>query len=507
MINGVSNIMKTYTGKCFSKRFALMIWSAIAFSLVMGLCSGQAFAQYRSFGETGGDGASSSGPNLAAVTQEVEGGAITVGSTAYVVILFRNSGSLPVELGAINLYPSSTVSAAVSLNQCAREPLPAGADCAITVAISGLQVGSYRVELLADHSGRTRLATASVRGTVESGGDQQSGQSELEAFPEIIDFGSVTSGVEQVRSVTLRNKTSEVISISDVFIESSPKSGYSHRSGCSELQPGEACIATVTWSPRVRGESNGSLVLHHSGITGITRIDLLGNYQPEASSDALIYPDAQPDTGLLVSDKSQFDFGAGVESVSSMTASLVNVGDEPLILHNIRLSGAENGLSISRSGCRAGLELLPTEACPLTLSWAAVREGSLLDDLQVHHSGARGILVLPVRGSADSTVTRDSRALRSADGADGFELTPNLDGYVVTSLSARNAVISGPVGTLIVRDGESVVIGGISWQVEVKGGGVELDNGFDSILLIFDRSLTPNRFKSSRDDRDSDDND
>lgn len=493
--------MKRLINIFLSKPVKAGIYGLMIFGLMSVLYNNPAAAQYRSFSGGGGSGGgSSSGPELEAVESDIEGGAITIGSTAYVVVLFRNSGATPVEVGAINLYPSSTVSAAVSLNQCSRAPLPAGADCAITVAISGLQVGSYRLELLVDHNGRTRLATASINGSVEAGEERQAGQNELEIWPEAIEFDSVTSGVEQVRSVTIRNKTSETITIEDVDLKASEKAGFNYNTTCTELRPGAACLATVTWAPRTRGEFFGGLVLRHSGITGISRIDISGQYEPEEAVDALIYPSSMPDTGLLVADKSELDFGSSVESVSSMTASLVNMGDSPLVIRNIRLSGSKNGLSLSRSGCRAGIELLPTEACPLTISWAPVREGPLLDDLQIHHTGARGMLVLPVRGDADSAVTRDSSAQMvsgSNDEDGGFELSPNLDGYVVTSLSQRNAVISGPVGTLIVRDGEDVVISGISWTVDVLSTGVALDNGFERILLAFDRSLTPHRGSSS----------
>jgi|AntRauTorcE11897_2_1112592.scaffolds.fasta_scaffold00954_12 hypothetical protein len=502
--------MKQLINLFFSRPVKTGVYCAMVFAFLVGLYSAPAAAQYRSFSGGGSGGGSSSGPELEAVETDIDGGAITIGSTAYIVVLFRNSGSTPVEVGAINLYPSSTVSAAVSLNQCSRGPLPAGADCAITVAISGLQVGSYRLELLVDHNGRTRLATASVKGSVEAGGDQQSGQNELEIWPQAVEFGAVSNSIEQVRSVTIRNKTSETITIQEIDLEASSKAGFDYNTTCSELRPGAACVATVTWAPRTRGEFFGGLVLRHSGITGISRVDISGQYEPENATDALIYPSSMPDTGLLVSDKSQLDFGSNVESVSSMTASMVNMGDSALVIRNIRLSGSENGLSLSRSGCRAGIELLPTEACPLTISWAPVREGPLLDDLQIHHTGARGMLVLPVRGDADSAVTRDSSArLVSSSNEDegGFELSPNLDGYVVTSLSQRNAVISGPVGTLIVRNGEDVVIGGVSWTADVLATGVALDNGVERILLVFDRSLTPHKKSNSSSDNSNDSND
>lgn len=480
---------------------------AVAFALCLFGFMSDASAQYRSFSGTGGTASATSGPNLIAVEESIEGGELTVGSTSYIVVLFRNDGVSAVEVGDINLYPSSTVSASVSLNQCAREPLPPGADCAITIAAAGLQVGTYRIEMLIDHNGRTRLATASISGSVEGLGDQQqTAQSELEAFPENLDFGSVSSGIEQIRSITFRNKTPQEINIEEIYLEAPQKSGYSYKTNCDTLKAGAACIVTVNWSPIIRGQALGSLVIRHDGVTGVSRIDITGDYSPETPQDAPIYPDTVPNSGLLITDRSEFDFETGVESVSAITASLVNVGDQDLIIQDIRMSSSDNGVSLGKSGCSAGRVLAPNAACPLTITWAPSREGPILDDVQIRHTGARGILVIPVRGEADSAVSRDSLAVKTSGGEILGEVSANLDGYIVTSLSPRTAVISGPVGTIIVKNGQESVIGGAPWDVNIKSTGVELINGDDTVLLVFDRSLTPNRFSSSSDSSSSNSN-
>lgn len=69
------------------------------------------------------------------------------------------------------------------------------------------------------------------------------------------------------------------------------------------------------------------------------------------------------------------------------------------------------------------------------------------------------------------------------------EAAPSLDGYTVTSHAPTKAVISGPVGSLVVRDGEDVVISGVRWTVTIVSTGVMLSNDGDEILLVFDKSL------------------
>lgn len=161
------------------------------------------------------------------------------------------------------------------------------------------------------------------------------------------------------------------------------------------------------------------------------------------------------------------------------------------------MSGYDSGISISRSGCRPGIILKPVEACALTLNWSPTRSGTVVDDVQISHDGARGILVLPVRGSATGAISRDSMAVRqpaiTEDGvvAETVMPTPVLDGYVVTSHSPSRAVINGPVGSLVVREGESVVVSGVKWAVTIVQSGVILSSDADEILLVFDRSLKP----------------
>ena len=65
-----------------------------------------------------------------------------------------------------------------------------------------------------------------------------------------------------------------------------------------------------------------------------------------------------------------------------------------------------------------------------------------------------------------------------------------LDGFVITSHSAKRGIISGPGGSRIVYDGEEVVIGGFLWNVNVRNSGVEFRSGDDKVLLLFDRSLS-----------------
>ncbi|MGB0720220.1 MAG: choice-of-anchor D domain-containing protein, partial [Bdellovibrionales bacterium] len=468
------------------------------------------------------------------------GGSIPIGATAQVVVVFRNENGGPVSTGLIQLYPSSTVSAVVASNQCEGVDIPSGAECAVALSVKGLQSGQWRVEMLMAHSGRTRLTTATISGTVESSGENSNQlTTDVEAIPDALDFGTLNNSQTLVEPVILRNVTSVPIEISDIYIESAESAGYKLTTECEKLEAGQSCIATVSWSPQSSGRSSGVLVIKHSGPAALSSVPLKGEYEPEDVAEAEIFPKAVPGKGLLVASQSQIQFEESVSTASTITVSLVNAGDAPLTLNNIRFGGSDNGLSFKQEGCAEGITLDPIEACPLTVTWSPTRVGSLYDDVQIVHDGARGVLVLPVRGGAAEAVSQDQKAINLSEQITTTVIDPSapaqenisesedadiaarqqqaakenaarvgaaqtktaisvavpnpasvLDGYKITSFSPSRAIINGPGGSRLVFDGEETVIGGVPWFIVIQKNGIEFLYQKQRILLLFDRSLS-----------------
>lgn len=521
---------------------------ALGLCLSLGFSAGDAKAQYPGFGDPGSrqGGAAGAGDGLAPVAPTIDGGTIPIGATAQVVVRFRNDGTQPVQTGLIRLYPSSTVSGTISLDQCKEAPLESGAECAIALSVKGLQSGPWRMEMLMSHSGRTRLVSATLSGSVESGEEGADKLiSDIEVIPDEVDFGALNEAQTLVESVILRNITSTPINISDIFIDTSEQAGYSLKTECKSLQAGQACIAVVTWSPKMRGRSSGVLVVKHDGPAALASVSLKGEYTPEEVKSAQVFPEAVPGRGLLVSSQTDIDFGADVQTASTMTVSLVNAGDAPLNIKDIRISGVDNGLSFKGDGCQPGTLLAPIEACPLTVTWSPTRVGALLDDVQVVHDGARGVLVLPIKGGSTSTVSQDQKAIVLSGGIPAqptmiippeSEDTPELqaaraaaaaqnaamvtpisyggvnpasvlDGYKITSFALDKAIINGPGGSRIVFDNEEVVLGGVPWFVVIQKNGIEFLHQGQRILLLFDRSLSSiNRVSASSGSRNNNNN-
>ncbi len=525
-------------------RFVVIV---LSFALLVFQTDG-AWAQYAGFDDPGSRQTTNGNGGLVPVEPSVDGGTVPIGATAQVVVRFRNEGAQPVQTGLIRLYPSSTVSANVALNQCEEEPLAAGAECAIALSVKGLQSGAWRVEMLMSHTGRTRLVSATLSGSVESSGETSDNlSSDVEAIPESLDFETLEDNQTLVKPVILRNITSNPIDITDIYIDSSDQSGYALKVECEKLEAGEACIAIVSWSPQVAGRSSGVLVVKHSGPTGLSSIPLEGEYDPDAVEAAELFPKAVPGRGLLVASLSELEFGSDVETASTITVTLVNSGDKPLTINEIKISGSDNGLNYKEEGCQEGQVLDPIEACPLTISWSPTRVGTLFDAVQILHDGARGVLVLPIRGAATGTVSQDQKAIvLSGDGQrvlqalpprdfsdtqsqnngeqsieqqqqraaqqnkarlESASYTPSvpnaasvLDGYKITSFSPTRAIVNGPGGSRLVFDNEEIVIGGVPWFPLIQRDGIEFVFQKQRVLLLFDRSLSSiNRVNASSD--------
>ena len=523
-------------------RLVLNIVTLVLFMLFF-IGAGYAWAQGpAAFSDPGARqvGASGGADGLVAVEPNVDGGTVPIGATAQVVVRFRNEGSQPVETGLIRLYPSSTVSATISLNQCQEAPLTAGAECAIALSVKGLQAGAWRVEMLMSHSGRTRLVSATLSGSVEATGEgSDTLTSDIEAIPNEIDFESLNASQTLIEPIILRNITSIPISISDIYIDASDNAGFKLKTECDQLEPGQACIATVQWSPRLKGPASGVLVIKHNGPTALSSVPITGDYEPDSVNQAEVFPEAVPGKGLLVSSQTEVDFGTDIATTSTITVSLVNAGDSDVSIKDIVISGSDSGLSFKGTGCSPGQILEPIEACPLTITWAPTRIGTLLDDVQVIHDGARGVLVLSVRGESTAAVSKDQGTIMLSDSSattvvssggitdsdddeidstDDDPLTQNaqaartnrarverqssgfipavsnpsgvLDGLKITSFSPTRAIVAGPGGSRIVFNNEDIVLGGIPWAVNIQRNGIEFSYQGQTVLLLFDRSLS-----------------
>ncbi len=492
-----------------------------------------AWAQYSAFDDPpqmsggGGKDAGASNQEIASNKAEVDGGDIASGQTAQIVVLLHNNTPTPITLNRIELAPSSNISATLASNQCGQTPIKQGVECAVTLSVRGESTGKYRLGMLIYHNGKTQLSNVFVVGSVgagKAGGTDGMPANELEAFPTALDFGDTSGRTPLVRSIALRNSSSNTVKITNIELAASPLTGFSVSApDCKELGPSQACVATVTWAPLAEGSSQGVLVLHHDGPSGGLQIALKGEYKLSKTNKAELFPTPVPGEGLLVADRESVDFGSAVDGTASITVSLINNGEKDVTLNLVKLAGSDNGLTLSNDSCATGKILSPNQGCALTVNWAPRREGPVIDDIQILHDGARGVLILPVRGTATKTASGSSPLLNTisslpkldknaldeniinngapkpaatgeivgdVDIPAGTGDASTLTGYHVTSMSGDRAILAGPRGRILVRDGVRQLIAGSYWKPIISREGIKLIGDKDAVLLFFDRTMT-----------------
>lgn len=508
-------------------RLSFMFFMLVLFAPVVSV-----HAQYSAFddppqmgGGAGGKDAAGAG-EIAGNKPEIDGGEIAAGQTAQVVALLHNTTPTPITLERIELAPSANISATIATNQCAQTPIKPGVECAVTMTVKGENSGKYRLGMLIYHSGKSQLSNVVIVGNVNAGKGGAAGElpaNEIEAFPTALDFGQTKGRTPLVRSIALRNASSNAITISGIELAASPLTGFSVSApDCKELQPSQACVATVTWAPLAEGPSQGVLALRHDGPSGSLQIPLKGDYQLTKTTKAELFPSPVPGQGLVVSDHEAVDFGTAVDGAASITVSLVNNGDKDVTFKLVKLAGSDNGLTLSNEGCATGAVLAPNQGCAMTVNFSPRRPGPVIDDIQIIHDGARGVLVLPVRGTATKSAgsslpmsnavsslpkldkgALDEKMIGSGGTSSSENVTMALDaemptdndpsrlnGYHVTSMSGDRAILAGPRGRILVRDGVRQMIAGGYWKPVITTEGIKLMSDKDAVLLYFDPTMT-----------------
>lgn len=426
--------------------------------------AGQVFAQ-TAFDDPMASSGSSTG-SLVAVEPDLDLGSLTLGSTSQAIVRFRNDATQAVTFGEINLYPSSNISTTVSLDQCKTAPLQFGGECAIVLSVKALKSGPFQAEILIQHSGRSKLITASVKGSVEaSDKDTDQALGEIQAIPASLDFGDITNSSPSLRSVELRNITSDPLTIGSITFDSPQRTGFEVKGDCKELLPGQSCLVSLIWSPKQEGPASGFLVINHSGTSKVSSVEVKGNYKPAAVSDVTQYPQPIPGQGLLTADKTDIDFGDEVDAESAVTLTLVNAGDSDLTLKNMSLSVVTPGMTLDPLGCKVNQILKPTEACALTLRWTPQKIGKVQTDLRISHDGTRGVLVLPIKGKASAVaqgaagfaaiptaaiVNEQDDAAVSATGGISTDL-PGSAGLSLDDVDELNSALTGEIADVISR--------------------------------------------------------
>jgi hypothetical protein len=369
-------------------------------------------------------------------------GGVVPGETTSQSVAVQNRGDEPLTLARVVFDPADVGVFTIADSNCGEGiVLAAGATCRVQVAFQPVQEGVAAVGalLLQTANGeQTQRVALSGRGLV-------GGSLLVEAVTAgEEDFGPVVLGDTLERSFRVSNPSMQesgplTLQASSGFqLQLTPEAGAC-TPDVTTLRSGDSCTVRVSFTPTLRGPSQGALTVD-SQLAGATSLALLG---------AGVAP-AQLGTSTGAADEAVVDFGRVTSgSVRQQTITLINRGDQALPPPTIEVTGATEATAFAfESGCAEPLGFEQT--CELTLTFAPTVTGPHSATLELGaEPGGRASLLL--RGEA-----REPGRLTLAAEAEGGQ---DFGDVAVGSSLARSFTLTNPgdvaSGVLTIRSDDS----------------------------------------------------
>jgi hypothetical protein len=259
--------------------------------------------------------------------------------------------------GAGSIKPTGSVKVTATTGESCTGTLTAGSgSCSLTFATAGPRT------VTAAYSGDTNYNTST------SGGVSQvvnGASSALVVSPTSIDFGQVPLGFLGLNTVTLTNKGTAAVKISNVAIAHSGtdyQDFYDLPLCPQSLAAGKSCLVIVSFIPlrQQSGSANASLVITDSAA---------GSPQTVAMKATVINPRASLNPASLSFGTQKVGTTSGIKTVT-----LTNSGTTPLVLGSIASSG-DFSLN-STTTCKAGLSLTQSQNCRIDVKFLPSGKGS-----------------------------------------------------------------------------------------------------------------------------------
>ena len=203
-------------------------------------------------------------------------------------------------------------------------------------------------------------------------------------------------------------------------------------------------------------------------IVGFT--DLGGTL--EVLTSAVSAPILAPPAAILDIGPSPLNFGlrSNLSTGTSQSLSVGNIGNIPLNIGNITLTGAQAAAFVLTSDC-ANLSFLPTQYCTVSVTFASAVVGTYAANITiVNNAGTGADAVIPV----SVTVVQNT----APTGAPALSTTAGLIGTAVTAT----------IGTIADADGLIYAVFGFQWQ---QGPATGATGPFADVAGATDPTFTP----------------
>jgi cytochrome c553 len=183
-----------------------------------------------------------------------------------------------------------------------------------------------------------------------------SGTAALEAWPLVLDFGSVApGGVSPVQTVALRNRGATPLPLA----VQPQGDGFLLTHDCpAHLPAGARCTLSLRWQPPQAGPGRTGVVAVTTPATAQPLLVAMIGRSPAMAGAVLHWQ----------GDAVGLDFGAlPAGEVRSRTLQLVNAGSAPAVLATTTVIGPQSP-RFAVAGCAAGTVLTPGLGCALTVT-------------------------------------------------------------------------------------------------------------------------------------------
>jgi hypothetical protein len=323
-------------------------------------------------------------PTLSFTPTKLAFGDVGLNSSSTLTDTVTNNGAVPLTITQIALTGANTTYYKESDN-CPRSPstLAAGLTCVVTVTFSPTISGGLNSTLTVTDNTSSGSNNLSLTGTGK--------YPTLSFTPTTLAFGDVGLSSSSTLTDTITNTGAVPLTITKIALTGSNTTYYKESDNCprspSALAAGATCVATVTFTPTISGGLNSTLTVTDNTSSGSNNLSLTGTGK---------YPTVSFTPPSLA-------FGSVPKNTSaSLTDTITNTGDVPLIIAHIKFTGSNTKYYSKTDNCpRSPKTLAGGSTCTVTVTFTPTITGTLNSTLTLTDNTSAGTNNLNLTGKGE----------------------------------------------------------------------------------------------------------
>ena len=313
---------------------------------------------------------------LSLQSSSLDFGSVTAGSSKTMTVNATNSGAGPITVSGVAISTKYFSLMSPSLPAT----VAAGGSIAVSVKFSPNTAGTFTANVTITSDAQDSATNLSLTGTGTAAPEGQ-----LSSNPTSEDFGSLTVGSQQSKTVTLTNTGGASVDISQASI-----SGTGFRlSGISTpltLNASQSTTLSVTFAPQAAGAASGTVTITSNGSNPTLTIALSGT---------------GTSPGALGANPGSLSFGnVTVGSKQSLSEKITNTGGSDVTISQVGISGSGFGLS----GISAPVTLTAGQSLSFNVTFSPASSGSASGSVTISSTASNPTLTISLSGTGTAAV-------------------------------------------------------------------------------------------------------